>query len=132
MCLKGIRRVVFQTRPCEGKHKKRKDEGPKFLDQGDGQDEGGAYTNYESLCSGGAKGDVIDARKCVCRNLCVCSDLSSYAQQTTQILNTHTHTEKYTQLSFTGKLHVIFHSLTIHEDYNTLTPHIMLGFGLYT
>ena len=59
MCLKGLRRVVriyIRTRSCGGKHEPRNNEGSKFLDQGDGGDESGTYTNFEKLCSGGVKG----------------------------------------------------------------------------
>ena len=59
MCLKGLQWVVnidIRMRSCEGKQGTRKNEGSKFLDQGDRRDEGGTYTNCERLCSGGAKG----------------------------------------------------------------------------
>ena len=54
MCLKGLRQVVsvnIQMRSCKGKHKKRKDEGSKFLHQGDGRDEGGTCAVHEGIYS---------------------------------------------------------------------------------
>ena len=47
MRLKELRRVVninIRMRSCEGKQGTRKNEGSKFLDQGDRRDEGGTYT----------------------------------------------------------------------------------------
>ena len=56
---KGLLWVVdigVQTGLCEGKHGKRKDEGSKCLDQGDGQDEGGTCIRPKWLCSKGEQG----------------------------------------------------------------------------
>ena len=49
---------------------------------------------------------------------CVCLDLSSYAQQTTQILNRERRNIR--DSSFNGKLHVIviFDGLDVQGDYN--------------
>ena len=54
--LHGVLNVGIQTRPWGGRHGTRTDDGLKFLDQGDGKDEGGTCTRHEGLCSGGAQG----------------------------------------------------------------------------
>ena len=59
MHLNGLHRVVnvgIWIRPWGGRHGTRTDDGLKFLDQGDGKDEGGTCTRHEGLCSGGTQG----------------------------------------------------------------------------
>ena len=51
---KGLQRVVsvgIQMRSCKGKRKMRKDEGSKFLDQGEDRDEGGTCVVHEGIYS---------------------------------------------------------------------------------